>query len=81
MGHALGLKHPFDTSDPFILDESVDNEAHTVMSYTAAPRSWLLSDTGTGVQFSGLRFHIAGSRKGGSGMREPLALMPFTFVR
>ncbi|MCE3271443.1 MAG: putative Serralysin precursor [Ramlibacter sp.] len=46
MGHALGLKHPFegDGAGGFVLDESVDNEAHTVMSYTSAPRTLLIVD-------------------------------------
>jgi serralysin len=46
MGHALGLKHPFegDGAGGFVLDESVDNEAHTVMSYTSAPRTVMVVD-------------------------------------
>lgn len=50
MGHALGLKHPFEGDDfggGFVLDPSVDHEGYTVMSYTSAPRNWVLIDTGT----------------------------------
>ncbi len=32
LGHSLGLKHPFETSP--ILDPSIDNTYHTIMSYT-----------------------------------------------
>lgn len=58
MGHALGLKHPFegDGAGGFVLDASVDNEAHTVMSYTEAPRTLLIVDvvgsSGTGYGWS-----------------------------
>lgn len=34
LGHALGLKHPFES--PNILTTSLDNTAYTVMSYTSA---------------------------------------------
>jgi serralysin len=49
MGHALGLKHPFDpnVTDGFILDEALDHEGNTVMSYTSAPRSLLVLDAGS----------------------------------
>ncbi len=37
IGHALGLKHPFEASaDGFVLQPSLDNMRHTVMSYTPA---------------------------------------------
>lgn len=35
IGHALGLKHPFE--DGVILSTSLDNSSHTVMSYTHLP--------------------------------------------
>ena len=39
IGHALGLKHPFDTSSqsPTLLDPSLDSRSFTVMSYSADP--------------------------------------------
>lgn len=37
LGHALGLKHPFDGAP--VLSSSLDNDLHTVMSYTRAPNS------------------------------------------
>ena len=39
IGHALGLKHPFDGSTT--LSPSLDNQSNTVMSYTGAPASTL----------------------------------------
>lgn len=44
VGHALGLKHPFEAAreDSYILDWTLDNMAHTVMSYTGAPRTAVL---------------------------------------
>ncbi|PWE56079.1 hypothetical protein DEM27_11615 [Metarhizobium album] len=33
IGHALGLKHPFDTDPDVILDPSMDNGTYTVMTY------------------------------------------------
>lgn len=49
IGHALGLQHSFDDSSPYttaddptyVMRGSLDNEAHTVMSYTGAPRTQL----------------------------------------
>jgi hypothetical protein len=37
IGHALGLKHPFDSveSSPYVLPPSLDTESYTVMSYSA----------------------------------------------
>lgn len=43
IGHALGMKHPFDLT---ALVDTLDNEAHTVMSYNQAPNSLLLSVSG-----------------------------------
>ncbi|HMW77920.1 MAG TPA: M10 family metallopeptidase, partial [Rhodocyclaceae bacterium] len=44
IGHALGLKHPFEISqvgdetlNPTIIDPSLDSRSYTVMSYSAAP--------------------------------------------
>ncbi|MCD6077267.1 MAG: putative Serralysin precursor [Ramlibacter sp.] len=54
MGHALGLKHPFDGDDfggGFILDEALDHEGNTVMSYTSAPRTLLMVDAGSSWSF------------------------------
>jgi serralysin len=50
VGHALGLKHPFesDGSQP-VLPRSTDNHLYTVMSYTEAPRSLyrIVNETGS----------------------------------
>jgi Ca2+-binding RTX toxin-like protein len=41
LGHALGLKHPFEaTPGGYILDVSLDNTKYTVMSYTQHPYSY-----------------------------------------
>ena len=39
IGHALGIKHPFDPSDlnPLVLDPSLDSRSFTLMSYSALP--------------------------------------------
>jgi len=53
IGHALGLKHPFEASNNgYILNDSLDDESHTVMSYTEAPNSKLISVTGTATSYS-----------------------------
>lgn len=66
IGHALGLKHSFDEgNDGFALASSVDNEAHTVMSYTPAPNSYLLDISGSAMSYSWL-----------SSPFEPTTLMP-----
>jgi Ca2+-binding RTX toxin-like protein len=53
IGHALGLKHPFEsTSSGYTLVSSLDNESHTVMSYTMAPHSRLISVSGTAMSYS-----------------------------
>jgi serralysin len=57
MGHALGLKHTFEGSDDgggFVLDTSLDHEGNTVMSYTEAPRTWVLIDTGTNFAYDAI---------------------------
>jgi Ca2+-binding RTX toxin-like protein len=47
IGHALGLKHSFTGNDStgggYVLPASLENNAHTVMSYTSAPRTTLLA--------------------------------------
>lgn len=53
VGHALGLKHPFEApADGFLLDASLDNTGNTVMAYNAAPNSTLLEVTGNSGSFS-----------------------------
>jgi Ca2+-binding RTX toxin-like protein len=37
LGHALGLKHPFEGTP--VLPSSLDNKLYTIMSYTAAPHN------------------------------------------
>jgi Ca2+-binding RTX toxin-like protein len=51
IGHALGLQHSFDDTfgdspPPYVMAASLDNQAHTVMTYTDAPRSELLTLAG-----------------------------------
>lgn len=61
LGHALGLKHPFEgdgLGGGFVLDPSIDNEAHTVMSYTEAPRTLLIVDV-TGTAGTGFEWNYA----------------------
>lgn len=46
IGHAMGLQHSFDDTygdnpPPYVMAPSLDNEAHTVMSYTPGPRTQL----------------------------------------
>ena len=52
VGHALGLKHPFEalSADGFVLADSLDNERYTVMSYDSAPRS-VVVDAGFNYSF------------------------------
>lgn len=46
IGHALGLKHPFQApSSGYLLDPAYDDESYTVMSYTSAPNMWLFQTT------------------------------------
>lgn len=62
MGHALGLKHPFEAGrngGGFTLASSIDNEAHTVMSYTEAPRTLLIVDV-AGSASTGFSWNYAG---------------------
>ena len=51
IGHALGLKHPFE--DPVRLSSSMDSEQYSVMSYTDAPHSLFFKITGnSGVLYT-----------------------------
>ena len=50
VGHALGLKHPFE--GPTVLAPQLDNAAHTVMAYSPAPNSVILSVQGTQASYS-----------------------------
>jgi hypothetical protein len=44
IGHALGLKHPFEApSDGFLLDPALDNERYTVMSYNPAANTDIIT--------------------------------------
>ena len=54
IGHALGLKHPFerDTAAGFTLDPALDNAAHTVMSYDEAPNMQIVEVQGTRSSYS-----------------------------
>lgn len=53
IGHALGLKHPFeDYGVGYVLKDSLDNRAHTVMSYDDAPRSVLTVGNSTVTHLS-----------------------------
>jgi len=50
VGHALGLKHPFEASSPggYTLDAAHDNKAWTVMSYTEHPHGLFRTVTDNG---------------------------------
>ncbi|WP_282186921.1 M10 family metallopeptidase, partial [Azospirillum brasilense] len=50
IGHALGLKHPFEA--PNTLPTAQDNYDYSVMSYTAPSNSTLITVTGTANQYS-----------------------------
>lgn len=57
IGHALGLQHSFDDTygaNPprYVMSPSLDNEAHTVMTYTAAPRTDLPTVDGEAMWLS-----------------------------
>lgn len=68
LGHALGLKHPFD--DTNVLDASLDNNKYTVMSYTPHPNSFYRTVTETSPgHFSWQYEHI-----------QPETLMPLDIV-
>lgn len=55
IGHALGMKHPFDLT---ALVDTLDNEAHTVMSYNLAPNSLLLSVSGNEWSYSWTTYNL-----------------------
>ncbi len=63
IGHALGLKHPFeaDSASGYVLATALDNEVHTVMSYTEAPKSTLLKVTGTATSYSWQEYTLSPS--------------------
>lgn len=54
IGHALGLKHSFESTNTqgFVLSCDLDNEAHTVMSYTNAPHTTVLNISGDAKAYS-----------------------------
>ena len=55
IGHALGLKHPFESGDGgtgYVLASTLDNEAHTVMSYDSGPRTTLVDLSGNEFNYS-----------------------------
>jgi len=56
IGHALGLKHPFDGTST--LSASLDNESHTVMSYSQAPNSTLIAVSGNQYSYSWVTSHL-----------------------
>ncbi|MDD2885848.1 MAG: M10 family metallopeptidase, partial [Dechloromonas sp.] len=56
IGHALGLKHPFNGTNT--LSASLDNESHTVMSYTHAPNSALIAVSGNLYSYSWVTSHL-----------------------
>ncbi len=56
VGHALGLKHPFEGN--WRLDAAHDNTNYTVMSYTDAPRSAIVTVSGTETSYSWQTAHL-----------------------
>ena len=54
IGHALGLKHPFE--EGATLPAEYDNQRYTVMSYTAAPDGYLktVAPTAGGIEWRGV---------------------------
>ncbi|MBL8338310.1 MAG: M10 family metallopeptidase, partial [Rhodoferax sp.] len=50
IGHAMGLKHPFESPGALPVDE--DHKGNTVMSYTDAPHSLRVIVTGTSQSYS-----------------------------
>lgn len=62
VGHALGLKHPFEAPDAgFFLAQELDNTRHTVMSYTPAPHTTLMSVSGSEMDYSWTVYSLAPS--------------------
>ena len=53
IGHALGLKHPFEApADGFLLSPELDNERFTVMSYNMAANAKTVAVTGSETSFA-----------------------------
>lgn len=53
IGHGLGLKHPFEAIDGgFTLALALDNERHTVMSYTSASNTDIITVQGSQFSYS-----------------------------
>lgn len=62
IGHALGLKHPFEaSSNGYFLEASLDDESHTVMSYQTAPDSTLLEVTGSSTSYAWQEYALSPS--------------------
>ena len=61
LGHALGLKHPFETDSlaGVALPLSLDDTRHTVMSYTTGTRMGLLEVTGDQFSYSWTSYDLA----------------------
>lgn len=59
VGHALGLKHPFEGNNQ--LSVSLDSENYTVMSYTKAPNSALVSVEGDQYSYSWITTYLSPS--------------------
>ena len=60
LGHALGLKHPFDadSASGYVLDTAYDNTQYTVMSYTMHPHSLYRTVTDDGSNYTILYRYI-----------------------
>ena len=67
IGHALGLKHPFE--DGTLLDPAYDRTNFTVMAYTPPEHSTLLTVSGNQSSYSWQQSHI-----------QPRTLMPLDIV-
>ncbi|HEX2544404.1 MAG TPA: M10 family metallopeptidase C-terminal domain-containing protein [Ramlibacter sp.] len=67
IGHALGLKHPFEGED--VLDASYDRTNFTVMAYTPAQHSTIVTVSGTPSSYSWLESTV-----------KPRTLMPLDIV-
>ena len=53
IGHALGLKHPFEAGPGgYTLGTALDTEAYTVMSYSVAPRTTIYEISGDAQSYS-----------------------------
>jgi Ca2+-binding RTX toxin-like protein len=59
IGHALGLKHPFEADqDGYILETAFDSELYTLMSYDPAPKSTIVSVSGDSSSYSWIESSI-----------------------